>query len=409
MKKKIFFVSSFIFIILNCLILTVKAEGELKPYKKTYFQYFDTILEITLYAQQEVPESHWDEIEDIIIAIENTFSRSDVDSELYQLNATAGTNTAYQVSEDLYTVIKTSVGYAEKTNGKFEPTIAPLIDLWGPIGEITAPPTHEQIEAIKPLIDYQKIILNDSNRTIELTETGMGIDLGSISKGYAADLLTDKISELGYDHALINLGVSSISLVGGRPLENTYGNHNWVVGVTNPQRLKGEDGYIGLIQLNNQTITSSATDKRLWVDVNTNKTYHHILDPETGFPVNNIVQQVTVITDNAMTGDAMSTSLLAVGIKKGLELVNTMEGVDVIYVTYNREMYVSSGIGTTIPFEITNETFVIKDISALKDENEVIHYKPERNIKKPLFIALGIIGGTGALIGAGIVVKKKYF
>lgn len=395
-------------------MLDVKAEEELKEYENSYWQYFDTILNFTIYSYTKVPEEHWDEIENILIYVENTFSRHIDESELAQLNASAGKG-PFTASEGLFNVIKKAIDFADLTDGKYNPAIGPLIDLWGPDMIIDRVPTEEEFDAIKDLLKYDEIKLDPDTRQITLPLEGMEIDLGSIAKGYAADLLRDKIIELGYEHAIINLGTSSISLIGER-YEEKKGSRYWNIGIKNPNpKFLHEDTHVATIGIIDQTVTTSGTDQRYWyVKGNPKKKYHHILDPDTGYPVHNIIEQVTVISNDATIGDALSTSLKAVGIKKGIELIETLKSegkeVDAIFVTYNREVYVTSGIGKDIPFEISHNTFKIKNHLDLtiEDEKNIVYFEPESNIKKQLLIVLGIIVGTSSIIGLTVLAVKKF-
>ena len=415
--RKLKFLLSFLIVLLSTMGLLVNAEeSQLIKSGKVYYDYFNTTLAFEIYADQEVPEEHWDEIEDILYHVEMTFSRTEENSELHQLNASAGSDEPFPVSKDLYYVIDTALEYAKKTKGKYNPAIGPLLDLWGPTGAIEKVPTKEDIDNIKGLLDYTKIKLetDGENYYIHLPEKGMSIDLGSIAKGYAADLVHEKIVEFGYEKAIIDLGMSSLSVIGERPEKNRNGNYRWLIGLKNPNPLfctktGCQDAAFGSVELVDMTITTTGTDQRYWFveDDPEKKQYHHILDPDTGFPVGNIVQQVTVISKNATIGDALSTSLKVIGIKEGLRLVEELDDVEAIFLTYNREIYVSSGIGSKIPFEIYHDSFQLKDLSELPKEDDIIYYERPNNVTKPLLIALGIIVGTSTvIIGIYFGVKK---
>lgn len=428
--KKLTTLVTVVFLLLFMLTNTIEANDQsegLKNSRKTFIDYFDTTLVFDIYAENEVPDEHWNEIEAILKRVQNTFDRMEKDSELYRLNASAGGDAPFPVSKDLYVVIHRAFEFADLTGGKYNPAIGPLLDLWGTPGAVTKIPTEQEIESIKKLYAYDKVKDkitchedDEGNYSIHLLEKGMALDLGSIAKGYAADLLRDKINALGYEHAVIDLGMSSISLIGNRPEPLEKGNDNWRIGLKNPNPLfcnkKGEcqDRIFGAIEVSDVTITTTGTDQRFWFIPNDpeGKKYHHILDPDTGFPVHNIIEQVTVISEDATLGDALSTSLKAVGIKKGLEIVETLKQkenieIEAIFLTYNREIYVTSGIGTTIPFTILHDSFKIKNISELKNEDKIIHYERPNNVTKPLLMALGIMAGTSLVIGGAALIVKK--
>lgn len=358
------------------------------------YNYFSTAITLQIRGINSVPSAHWDQIEAVIKHVQKTFSRTDEDSELYLLNQSAGI-APFKASDDLYYLIKLAVQYAELTNGKFEPTIGPLIDLWGDTNREITPPTKEQIEQISSLIDYRLIEFNDENQTIYLPLKGMQIDLGAISKGYAADLLKDIIKSLGYKHAIINLG-GNIMTIGQRHAKNDFGTYDWRIGLTNPKKKlsENEDSQIGIFSIIDKTIVSSGTYERYWIDENTGKHYHHILDPATGYPVDNNVEMVSVITENSAIADALSTSLLILGIEEGLKLVNQLDGVEAIYFTYDREVHPSSGIGNIVKFEITNDTFYF------------VGESPRQTNHVPYIVISGVVVIV-AVVGFIIYKKKK--
>jgi FAD:protein FMN transferase len=359
MSKKLIATLTLTFIICFSFILKINAASN--GVSKTYTNYFTTIVTFIFRDVDEVPEAHWNLIENELQHIQDTFSRTDSTSELYKLNQKAGIE-PFKASDDLYYLVKKAVEYAELTKGKFEPTIGPLIDLWGPINQDIIVPTEEEINQIKPLINYQLIEFNDENQTIYLPKKGMQIDLGAISKGYAADKIASIIRDLDYEHVIINLG-GNVLTIGTRDAKNYYGTNDWALGLSNPkynQDLSETRTYAEIL-VTNKTIVSSGTYERAWYSGN--KKYHHILNPETGFPVDNDVEMVTIITENSTAADALSTSVLALGIEDGLDLIESLPGVEAIYVTYDKKVYPSSGIGDDIKLYIVNDTFTFAEDS----------------------------------------------
>lgn len=356
-------------ILFTCLSIftysTVKASGtELINSKNTYYDYFSTVIYITVWYERELDQSAWNEIEQILIDIEKTFSRTDENSELYKLNKKAGSNESTKVSDELYEVIKSSLEYAKSTEGKFDPTIGPLVEAWGINSDNARVPSVEEIDNYKPLIDYNLIEMNDEKKEIYLPNEGMILDLGAIAKGYAADKLQTHLVSKGIKHAIINLG-GNIIIVGERFEENELGNKTWRIGIRDPQS-KNSDDAIARIYVSDKTIVTSGIYEREFYDEKTKKYYHHILDPDTGYPVDNNLASVTIIADSSTDADALSTSVFSLGLEKGRQYVENIDGIDAIFINKDNEIYKTSGVDKLYNFELLKENVVntdnIKDI-----------------------------------------------
>lgn len=326
---------------------------------RSYYQYFDTTIDITVWDNKEYPgnSKFWDEVEDILIHVQNTFQRDAPSSELYQLNLSAGSGDAAKVSDDLYEVIKLGIEYAEKTDGRFDPTVGPLVDLWdinNPVDSHPAPP-DEEIKNLLPLVNYTLIELNDEEKLVKLPEEGMIIDLGAIAKGYAADILGEHFKEKGIKHALVYLG-GNILVVGERHSKRADGTLNWSIGI-DPKLGKG---YIGSVYIVDKTVVTSGIYERYIIDdkgtedTADDKMYHHIIDTSTGYSVENNLASVSIITDSSATADALSTSLFALGLEAGLEFIEGYENVEAVFVTKDNEIYKTSGIDTLYNFKNRN-------------------------------------------------------
>jgi FAD:protein FMN transferase len=400
-KKFLFVCTMAVVLIFSATITQAASVG------KTFY-YFDTVITFTFRGIDTVPDEHWNKIEDEIKHIQYTFSRTDATSELYKLNQSAGIE-PFKASDDLYTLVKLAVQYAEDTNGKFEPTIGPLLELWGEIGNYVPIPTAEEISAVKELVNYQLIEFDDNEQTIYLPKPGMIVDLGAISKGYAADKIAKIIRDLGYEHVIINLGGNMLT-IGPRDATNNYNTNDWVIGLKNPKYnydLEAESIYARVL-VTNKTIVSSGTYERFWYDIETGKQYHHILNPETGFPVDNSIEMVSIITESSTAADALSTSVLSLGIEEGMRVIESLPGVEAIFVTYDKKVYPSSGIGEETKLYLYDDTFEYgEDI----EYNEPQEPTPEPNDdadKSNVTRNIVIAGLVVTLISVtGLVIKKK--
>lgn len=323
-----------------------------------YFQYFDTLIYLRVWDTKKYNSDSelWKGAEDIIKHIQLTFQKTkdgDFEPELYKLNQSAGSGQPFKVSDDLFEVLKLGLEFAELTDGKFDPTIGPLVDLWdinNKAGKDAAPPSQEEIEAILPLIDYRLVELDEENKTVLLPLKGMAIDLGAIAKGYAADVLADYFKANGIEHAIINLG-GNIFAIGKRYEKRFDGREEWAIGIRDP-RFSAEDS-IANVYIVDKTIVTSGTYERFFRDINdTSKTYHHILNPDTGYPYDNNISSVTIICDSSALADALSTSLFALGIENGIKfLEGQFPDVAAVFIDNDMNFYKTSNIDELYDFE----------------------------------------------------------
>ncbi|SDZ28157.1 thiamine biosynthesis lipoprotein [Proteiniborus ethanoligenes] len=301
-----------------------------------------TLVKIKLFEPQ--PEELFEEAFNIIEDIENKMSINIKESEVMEINKNAGK--AYvKVSPETYFVIKKGKYYSEISNGKFDISIGPLVKLWG-IGQegATVPPQKEIDEAIS-MIGYKDILLNESEQSVMLANEGMIIDLGAIAKGYTADVLAEFLRSKNINSGIIDLGGNVLAL-GAKD-----GKYPWSIGVQNPfdQRNKS----IGVLKVIDKTIVASGVYERYFFE--SGKRYHHILDPFTGYPVENELMSVTIVADTSIDADGLSTTVFALGIENGMKLIEGLNGIDAIFVDLDKNVYVTSGLKDT--FTIDNDEF----------------------------------------------------
>jgi thiamine biosynthesis lipoprotein len=127
----------------------------------------------------------------------------------------------------------------------------------------------------------------------------------------------------------------------------------WKIGIQNPFNPRGD--YLGIAEIKDQTVVTSGTYERYFEK--DGKRYHHILDPRTGYPADNEVASVSIITDSSMDGDGNSTSLLLLGLEDGLKFVESEKNIEAIFVTYDKKVYTTSGLKDT--FTVTSSEFTL--------------------------------------------------
>lgn len=306
-----------------------------------------TIIDITIYDKQD--ESIIDKAMARIREIEAKMTINNADtSEIIALNEAAG-KSEVKVSPDTFDVLERAKFYSELTNGLFDPTVGSIVKLWNIGTEYAAVPDPKVLEEKRLLINNDKLILDRSNLTAKLVDAGMQVDLGAIAKGYAADEVAKVLKENGVQHAIINLGGNVLTMGG-----NMQGDP-WKIGIQNPFNPRGD--YLGIITIDDKTVVTSGTYERYFEK--DGKRYHHILDPRTGYPADNEVASVSIITDSSMDADGNSTSVLLLGLEDGKKFVESEVGFEAIFVTYDKKVYVTSGLKDT--FILTNSEFTLMD------------------------------------------------
>ena len=208
-----------------------------------------------------------------------------------------------------------------------------MVNLWGIGGENPRIPSQQEISAIRHLVDFREIRLDTEGGEVSLNQPGMQLDLGGIAKGWIADDIADYLEANGARHVLINLG-GNVRLLGGKPDGQPFR-----IGMQDP--FDGRGNYLGVFTVEEGSIVSSGVYERYFEADGVR--YHHILDTESGFPVDNGLAAVTVLSDFSMDGDALSTALFALGLEAGLELVMTLDRVEAAFVTMERDIVLTPG------------------------------------------------------------------
>ena len=303
----------------------------------------DTFVSITLYGESD--DSLLDKPFEKIKELNVTLAQSDAASDLTLINENAGIQPV-PVSEGTYKIIEKGIFYSTISGGYFDATAGPLIDLWGiHEPEIKEAPSPDLIAEAQKKIDYTKIVLNPSEQTVYLTDPGMELNLGSVSKGYIADAVMTVIKDEGVKHAIVNLG-GNVLVMGGKADGKAFG-----VGVEDPNN--PGNGYIGVVSLKDGSVVTSGDYQRYFTDA-AGKRYHHILDPFTGYPSESGLTQVTVVTDQSIDGDGLTTTLFLLGLDKGLALVEKMDGVEAIFVTKDNQIIATKGLKDIFSFDEAN-------------------------------------------------------
>lgn len=313
-----------------------------EPLSKTEFL-LGTVVTIKIYdnGSQEILNRAFNKLKEI----EGKMTINSENSEVIEINSKAGKDFV-KVSDDTFHVISRGKYFSELSRGRFDISIGPLVKLWNIGGEDVKVPTVEEIEDRKKLVDFNNVILDEEEKSVMLKEEGMILDLGGIAKGYGADEVVSILKEEEVGYAIINIG-GNVFAYGNKP-DGTP----WKVGIQNPQ-LPGRGDHIGIVKLVNQSIVTSGIYERYIEEKG--KRYHHILDPESGYPVENNLVGVSVVADSSIDADSLSTSVFALGLNEGMELIEGLENVEGLFITTDSQVHVSSGLRER--FKLTDSKF----------------------------------------------------
>lgn len=290
---------------------------------------------IDLLVQHETPGLVLDELVIRLKEYEHRFSANDSSSELMAINKNAGIQPV-PVHPDLYQLIKIGKHHSCSPASNLNISIGPLVQTWRIGFDDAKVPAAEDIQLLLKKTDPQNIVLNDEAQTVFLRESGMLIDLGSLAKGFIADLLIDYLKSVGTLSALINLG-GNIVVLGPSP---TNKDHHWKIGIRRPGPSR-DQSMVALKALNQSIVTSGIYERSL---SDNEQTYHHILDPHTGYPIETDVASLTIVSDKSIDGEIWTTRLFGKSSEEIMHILNQLEGIDGLLITKEEKMLYSAAL-----------------------------------------------------------------
>lgn len=324
----IFFLLILTSVLVGCNFLSDKnpIEDEYTQVRNTLFP-MDTILDIVVQTEDEqLANKAIKAAKEEINRLETKLSATIETSEVSLINQNAGIEPV-KVSKETFELIQKGLRYAEITKGKFDITIAPLLNLYDwREGMLTGTkPEEEKVKAAKELVNYRDVILDEDNMTAYLSRPGMEIDLGGIAKGYIIDRAVDILKEFGLEFGYVN-GGGDIRFLGSK-----YDGTPWRIGVDNP---RGE-GNIAVIPVSANSVVTSGDYQRFYM-TQEGERIHHIIDPHTGTS-GAFAQSVTVIAENATIADILSTAFFMFPAQESIKMAYSL-GVEVLIVTSDGEI-----------------------------------------------------------------------
>lgn len=311
-KKSVIFLSVAMLLCLLFLLIFYAPRNKQATLKKSGY-YFDTYIELTVFSQKD--SKYLDECLKICEKYDSLFDKTNPDSDIYKINHANGNPVI--VNEETYSLISDAIKFCEETNGALDITIENVVSLWGfeNKSEIVSLPNEKELENALSHVDYKTITLSENNR-VSLKDPMAQIDLGCIAKGYIADRIRDYLLENNVSSAIISLG-GNIVVIGNKPDGQQY-----TIGIKDPNNAAG---IISTIDVSDCSIVTSGTYERfLTID---NIDYHHILDTNTGYPIDNGIKSVTITTYSSETADVLSTACLILGEEKSKPLLEKYNAV----------------------------------------------------------------------------------
>ena len=243
---------------------------------------------------------------DEIRRVDSVFSIHRQDSELSRVNANAHRE-AVLVSDELTTILLYALDVAKKTEGAFDPTVGPLVQLWGFLWKEPRFPTSNELASARTRVSYRLVDLDPRQHTIRFLTNGVSLDLNAVAKGYAVDCAIEKLRSHGISNAMVRAG-GDLRAIGSPP-----GETSWTVQLEDP----GKSGQRRSIKLRDQALSTSGSYENFFI--REGRRYSHLLDPRTGWPVEGIAS-CSVIGRTCTESDALSTGLFVLGPDRALEV-----------------------------------------------------------------------------------------
>ena len=307
----------------------------------------NTAVQITIYDSQD--KALLDDCLALCDKYELVFSRTNEKSELYKLNhrkdtsdkdpnadgqttpyPVSGTADTWHISEDLASLLSQGLSITRESDGAFDIAIAPLTSLWDFTAEDPKVPDDAAIQKALPLCSSDGVTIDGQD--ITLPSDDIQFDVGAIAKGYIADRMKDLLVKKGVKSAIINLG-GNVLCIGSKPDGTPF-----KVGIQKPFADRNETEAV--MDITGKSVVSSGIYERCFKQGG--KLYHHILNPQTGYPYENGLISVTIISDQSVDGDALSTTCFALGLEDGLKFAEK-KGVHAVFITEDYELHYTDG------------------------------------------------------------------
>ncbi|MGX6979246.1 FAD:protein FMN transferase [Vagococcus elongatus] len=355
LRLSFFFLIAGVFLFAAC-GRTEKTENNVSVNKEAYSeqQYLmGTYVRIQIFddGKKEVLSQAFDKVKELADKI--TVNEPDAEnSEVAEINRQAGVEPV-KVSSDVFNLIKTAYAYSEIPEQGFDLSVGPITELWHIGFDDARKPEQSEIDEALKLVNHEDVILDEKEKTVFLKEKNMALDLGAIAKGFITDEVVEVLKKNHVTTAIIDLG-GNIYVMGQSPKKE---NGFWTVGIQDPEKERNQ--VVGSLPATDQSlVTSGIYERNLEVD---GKLYHHLFDAKTGYPFENELAGVSIISEKSIDGDGLSTVVFSMGVAKGMAFVEDLDQTEAVFVTKDDEIYVSSGLKES--FKLNEEArYTLKEI-----------------------------------------------
>ena len=309
-----------IFVLLLLAVLLLSACGTRTPVQKELFA-MDTVFSLKVWGD----EAALDAVSDELTRLDALLDATDAESAIGRLNA------GEPLDGEAAMLVRQAVAYSEATGGAFDPTVYPLMRLWGFTDETQRVPSDAEITAALANIGTNQVQLDETAVSLH---PGAAIDLGGIAKGYAADRCVALLEQSDATAALLSLG-GNIQTYGTKP-DGTP----WTIGIADPQQPEQAVASVAVTGTK-ALVTSGGYQRYFEAD---GVTYHHIIDPKTGRPAESGLASVTILADSGTMADAYSTALFVMGLEDAVDFWRAEQSFEAVFITTDGEIYATEGV-----------------------------------------------------------------
>lgn len=312
-----------------------------EPYSQDIFA-MDTYMTVSAYGDkgQAAVEAAVKEIN----RLDALLSTGKEDSEVSQLNRTG----KGKLSKDTDALLKEALDLYESTGNAYDISIYPVMKLWGFTDGNYKVPSEKDLQKALSLVGADGVSYDPAKKTVSFTRDGMAIDFGGIAKGYTSGRVSEIFKEQGITSGLVNLG-GNVQTVGLKP-----DGSEWNIGIQDPE---DTNSMLGVVQTHDKAVITSGGYERNFEEDGV--TYHHIIDPKTGYPADSGLTSVTIVSDNGTLADGLSTSLFILG-KDGAVQYWSSHKKDFDFILYEKDGTLVVSEGLKDAFTPRNETAEIE-------------------------------------------------
>ena len=301
-------------------------------------QLMGTTIDLTITHQE--PEIILSELVSLLKLYEQRFSANDDQSELNTINQQAGL-APVSVHPELFELIQIGKEHSLASNSYLNIALGPLVQTWRIGFDNARVPTDAEVQDLLKITDPNQIQLDEETHTVFLAQKGMKIDLGALAKGYIADRLLDYLAKENVQSALLNLGGNLVTF--GPALNRA--DLLWRIGIQNPIKNRGNSQIILKVP-QKSVVTSGIYERHL---KNDGKTFHHIFDRETGYPIESKIASLTIVSDQSVDGEIWTTRLFGQTPEQIIKILNQIDGIDGLVITTQGATHYSTGMRPYMP------------------------------------------------------------